>query len=304
MLLVSSTSVAEEAEQQTDTEQTEMDGDADALELARQRAIKRKKQQINGYQAYTVAGQEIDGTYLEEVTGDKHGVVVFFHDNNQQLEAPAVVTPLRQRLPNYGWSTISFSMDYPEQETFFLSTSLENSSSTAEASTPEEEQKKVVMADGEDNPGTEDADTDIQSEALPPVSNEERVQAILSFIQAIDYPRIIFIGVGAGAEIAANIMAPLDTSIEALILIDAEDFNSHEEFEKIYKPIIDIYPEQTTAEVKSGLLKRKKITKLEPKSNYLSRVVVGANKGFYGFESRLTKIIRSILHKQFLAEQD
>ena len=308
LALASQNLVAEEAEQQVDSEQTDVDEAKAEVELAKKRALERKKMQIKGYQSFTVAGQEIEGTYLEEITGDKHGVIIFFHDNNQQLETPSVVTPLRQMLPLYGWSTISFAMDYPVNDNILLSTSSDESdSSTDQIALPEveAESKKVVMADDEAvKQNKEESDDSTTSGELPPVSNEERVRTIISFIKAKDYSRIIFVGHGEGAEIAANIMAPLDTGIDALILIDADDFELYEAFEKIFKLIVDIYPEQMSDSVKQGVLKRKKITKLEEKTVYMSRVVLGANKLFYGFESRLAKVIRSILNKQFLAEND
>jgi hypothetical protein len=46
------------------------------------------------------------------------------------------------------------------------------------------------------------------------------------------------------------------------------------------------------------------MAKLNPKTIYMAREVIGANYLFYGFEARLAKIIRSILHKQFLAENE
>jgi hypothetical protein len=308
LALVSQIGHAEEAETETEQEQTNSDTDNDLLKAAQEQAFERKKMQIPGFQAFTVAGQEIDGTYLEEITGEKHGVVIFFHDNNQQLETPNVVTPLRQMLPEYGWSTISFAMDYPVENSILLSPSNEpedegematdeGEAVTEEAAETKPETNEVVMAEDVEKETSE-------KPALPPVSNEERVQAIISFVQAKDYPRIIFIGHGEGAEIAASIMAPLDTGIDALLLVDANDFVSYEAYEKIFKPVIDIYPQQASDLVKLGVQKRKKMAKLNPKTLYLSREVVGANFLFYGFETRLAKIIRSILHKQFLAENE
>jgi hypothetical protein len=308
LALVSQIGIAEEAETEIEQEQTNSDADNDLLKAAQERALERKKMQIPGYQAFTVAGQEIDGTYLEEITGEKHGIVIFFHDNNQQLETPSVVTPLRQMLPEYGWSTISFAMDYLVENSILLSASTAPEAE-AELATDEGETASEEVADTNANANEVVMADDVETEepeqpTLPPVSNEERVQAIISFVQAKDYSRIVFIGHGEGAEIAATIMAPLDTGIDALLLVDANDFVSYEAYEKIFKPVIDIYPQQASDRVKLGVQKRKKMAKLNPKTIYMAREVIGANYLFYGFEARLAKIIRSILHKQFLAENE
>jgi hypothetical protein len=40
----------------------------------------RQTSPVLGYQALSVAGQDIDSAYREETLGERHGVVVFFHD--------------------------------------------------------------------------------------------------------------------------------------------------------------------------------------------------------------------------------
>ena len=69
----------------------------------------RQTQPIAGLQALTVAGQEIDATFLEETLGEQHGVVVLFHDQGEELESLGVITPLRHELLQYGWSTLTLS---------------------------------------------------------------------------------------------------------------------------------------------------------------------------------------------------
>jgi len=40
----------------------------------------RQTSPVLGYQALSVAGQDIDSAYSEETLGERHAVVVFFHD--------------------------------------------------------------------------------------------------------------------------------------------------------------------------------------------------------------------------------
>jgi len=306
LMLVSYSISAEEEETQAAETPPSVDTDAAIIEQAKQRALARKKQQIQGYQPITVTGQEIDATYLEETSGDQFGVIVFFNNKTQALETPTVIRTLRQALPQYGWSTISFAMDYPLEDNILLSPSLEAVSDPSEG-TPAEETaveetppKEVVMADD-----VEQTEADEPTpELLPPVSNSERIEAIISFIKAKDYPRTIFVALGEGGEIAADIMAPLSSDIDALILLESDSFSSTEQFETIFKPIVDIYAQHGKGSVKKAIKHRKKIMKVNEMLNYSVRSLSAADTRFLGAEQRLTQMIRSWLYKQFLAEQD
>ena len=67
---------------------------------------------VGGYQPLTVAGQEIEATFLEETLGEEHGIIVFLHDQGDSFENKAI-TPLRHRLIEYGWSTLTIALNYP-----------------------------------------------------------------------------------------------------------------------------------------------------------------------------------------------
>jgi hypothetical protein len=298
--LASNHAAAEGESVETEQDSTVVDLDAAEIEKAKQEELARKKQQIPGYQPITVAGQEIDATYLEETSGDQHGVIVFFNDKTQLLESSPIIRTLRQSLPQYGWSTISFAMDYSFEDNILLSPSLENIDETiAETPTEETAPKEVVMEEEADQSTAEP-----EPEALPPVSNTERIEAIISFIKSKDYARTIFFGLGDGGEIAANIMAPLNSDINALVLLEAGPFSSYEQFEKIFKPIVDIHAEYGKPEVKQAIKQRKKIMKVNEGMHYSVRSVSATNTTFLGAEERLTRMIRGWLYKQFLAEKD
>ena len=111
-------------------EDTEMAEQADAVETKSKTSMRRQTSPVVGYQALSVAGQAIDATYLEETFGERHGAIVFFHDQGEQFESPGVITPLRHQLAEYGWSTLTLSLDLPFEPKVMLSTSL-NSEMTA-----------------------------------------------------------------------------------------------------------------------------------------------------------------------------
>ena len=54
---------------------------------------------------------------------------------------------------------------------------------------------------------------------LPAISNEQRIDAAIALLQAKDIERIIFIGHGAGGNLAVEILDNETTPIQALILV-------------------------------------------------------------------------------------
>lgn len=56
-------------------------------------------------------GGKIPAIYMEETTGVKQGAVVIVHDLDMNPDWPEIITPLRTRLPESGWTTLSISPD-------------------------------------------------------------------------------------------------------------------------------------------------------------------------------------------------
>lgn len=72
----------------------------------------RQIQPIDGFEPLTIAGQQINAAFLEETLGEPHGAIILFHDQGEALESWGVVTPLRHEMLQYGWSTLSLTLDY------------------------------------------------------------------------------------------------------------------------------------------------------------------------------------------------
>lgn len=53
--------------------------------------------------------------YREEQTLQAEGAVVLIHSSNSHADAPAVIQPLRTRLPIYGWKTLSIQLPAPSR---------------------------------------------------------------------------------------------------------------------------------------------------------------------------------------------
>lgn len=56
--------------------------------------------------------EDFYGLYLPEATGSPQGAVLILHDNQQHGHWPELIAPIRESLPQYGWTT--FSIELPE----------------------------------------------------------------------------------------------------------------------------------------------------------------------------------------------
>jgi predicted alpha/beta hydrolase family esterase len=258
-----------------------------------------------GFQPLTVAGQKIDATYLEETRGDYYGVIVFLHDQGEQFENQ-VISPLRQTFPEYGWSTLTLVLDYPFEPKIYLSgseietsdnkTNEKDSDKPAEPKTaePEKKQEKTVDSAAEDKPKAETV--------LPAVSNIERVQAALEFVKSKDIEKIIFVGHGAGGNLAIELLETLSEDVSALVLIGTSEIEADQVFETLEFPILDIIGSNDHDDVKPAAMHRKKLMKQVGNSLYAVREIQGADHVFYGMQPQLTLTLRSWLNKHFVEQ--
>lgn len=254
----------------------------------------RQEAVLKGFQPLTVAGQEIDATYLEETLGDNHGVIVFLHDQGDQLENE-VVTPLRQTFPEYGWSTLTLALYYPYKAKIYLATDEE----TAQEDEKAEESEKVA-AEEETQTTAEDKSAD--KPVLPPVANIARMQAALEFVQSKNIKRIIFVGHGAGGDLAIELLEKLTIEVSALVLIGTAQLTTDQVFETLKFPILDIIGSNDDDDVKPAAKHRKKLMKQAGNNHYDLREVTGADHVFYGLQPQLNITLRSWLNKYFVEE--
>ncbi len=234
---------------------------------------------VEGYQALTVAGQEVDATYLEETLGQRHGAIILFHDQGEQFESYGVITPLRHQMPQYGWSTLSLALDFPSESNILLSGSEGQESSAEESESSESKQ------------------------ALPNISNQQRVETALALLQAKDIKRIIFLGHGRGGGEAINIMSTISTPIFGLVLVSTSALPAKEEFVAMGQPILDIYGAQDMASVAKAVKDRKIAMKRAANTNYSERKIDGADHDFDGLQPVLISTIHGWLRTTFLKQE-
>lgn len=244
---------------------------------------------IKGYQPLTVAGQEIEATYLEETLGERYGAIVFLHDHARELEDQGVVTPLRHQMPQYGWSTLTLALNYPFEPAILLSPTVEDASEAGSA-----------------EPATEEKEGDDEQQdklLLPPISNIQRLDAAIAFLRAKEIDRIIYVGHGTGGNLAVELLDTETTPIQALILVGTPKLKMNEVFKTFKHPILDLYGDNDLDGVAEAVQQRKVIMKRTGNGQYAIREISGADHFFTGLETILVNSLRGWLRSTFLNDK-
>ena len=264
----------------------------------------RQIQPITGFQTLTVAGQDIDGTFLEETLGEPHGAIVLLHDQGEDLESRGIVTPLRHEMLQYGWSTLSVTLDYPFTPNILLAIEPETDASSATAASAKDEAtpEETAPPANTELATTDEAKKD-EPPLLPPIANKQRIEAAVEFLKAKGIKRIIFLGHGTGGIVAIESLSTITTPISALILVGTPKLANNDEFKTFNQPILDIYGDQDMEGVSAAVMDRKVVMKRSDNIRYTSREIIGANHVFYGLEPMLISTVRGWLHATFVKQE-
>jgi hypothetical protein len=261
-------------------------------------SMMRQISPVTGYQPLSVAGQNIDAAYMEENLGERHGAIVFFHDQGEAFESNGVITPLRHSLAEHGWSTLTLSFNLPFEPNVMLSASLEEKeASSADGMSDSEEQDEG----GSGAQATEETSGDVKT-VLPPVPNLDRVEAGLAMLQAKGIDRVIFLGHGKGAELAIELLESQTFSVAGLILVGLPEIEVDDDFKGLEIPVLEVYGELGLLGVDKAVNQRRAIMKRVAKTNYDVRRILGANHVFYGLEPMLLMTVRSWLKATFVQQ--
>ena len=289
-------------ESSIETGLVEIDG---AAETDSKSSMMRQISPVAGYQALSVAGQDIDAAYLEESLGERHGAIVLFHDQGEAFES-SLITPLRHQLAEHGWSTLTLTFDLPFEPNVMLSASLDKEAMSAEG----DETDDVDASDEEaEAQATEDANGDVNDDVidnsamkadLPPVPNLERIEAALAMLQAKGIKQVLFLGHGNDAEVAIDLLDSQTLPVEGLILVGLSDVDVDDDFKGLKIPVLEVYGTQDLPGVAMAIKQRKSSMKRVAKPNYTIRQILGANHVFYGLEPMLLMTVRSWLKATFI----
>lgn len=279
------------------------EGEGEPIEMLESDSDTRMLRQVTtvkGYQPLSVAGQDIEATYLEETLGERHGAIVFLHDQGEQFESYGVVTPLRHSLPAYGWSTLTLAFHYPFDANILLVDELE----PKELEPTEDQSSEVQQEEKETAIDTENEIAETESNSLPIVSNQERIQAALALLQSKGVERIVFLGHGAGGDLAIELLDTIKTPISALVLVGATAMPKSDVFKEFNFPILDVYGANDLDNVPEAVAHRKVLMKRNDNTRYEVRRISGADHVFSGLTPTLTVTISSWLRKKFVEQAD
>lgn len=276
----------------------------------------RHESTVVGYQALDVAGQKIDATFTEETLGTQYGGVILLHDVGEEFDSAGVISSLRHSLPEHGWSTLTLALDYPFEPSLYLieepsdqvSPDVEGAATEMSAEANEEQAVEPKVSELEQTQSDDKLEDNNESKsdekaALPPVSNEQRVSAALSFIEAKSIERVILLGYGGGGELAISLLGSI-SSIEGLVLVGATSPDDITNLIEAQNPILDLLGERDFTLVQEAAKKRKVMMKRNGNLAYQQRKVSGANHQFLGLEPTLTATINGWLLKQYIEQDD
>ncbi len=227
---------------------------------------------VDGFQPLTVMDTEVDAAFLEQTESERRGAILLFHDQGNQFESPGVITPLRHYLPEFGWSTMTLSYEFPSEVTIMLSPSL-------------------------DDVGKSDGVTVKEESTLTTVSNEQRFVAAIEYLKAKNIKQLIFLGHGQGGKLAINLIEKSSLPVAGLVLVGVPAVDSNK-LEQLRIPVLDVVGNDDLRGVKPSAKKRHTAFENKQQSHAL-REIIGAGHHFYGFESMLKKIIRGWLKTHF-----
>jgi len=275
--------------------------DIKTADVTTDKTMLREIAHVDGYQALTVAGQKIDAAYLDETLGERYGAVILLHDQSEKFDSYGVITTLRHQLPQNGWATLSLDLQYPYTANIYLATEQPPSDASV-ASASKVEVKQKTKTDDTSKAGEKTTENKAK---LPPVSNQQRLEAAVKFLQAKAIKPIIFLGHGKGGSVAIKALDTMTTPVSALILIETSALEPPIEniLNTFKQPILDVVGENDTDDV-LAVRHRKTLMKRAGNSRYTYRKISGADYGFSGLEPTLTAITNGWLRKNFIEQGD
>jgi len=136
---------------------------------------------------YEQREDSVSGLYLPENTGNPQGGVLILHDIAQHAHWPFSVAPLREYLPDYGWSTLSlFFQDYiaiprpkdpklDDEDNQEENTVEEEQAVTEEQETVEQQEEVVPAQEPQEDQNFADENTD--EEQVADETSQDNVEA-------------------------------------------------------------------------------------------------------------------------------
>lgn len=252
------------------------------------------------------------------------GVAIVIPGAGESSNWPKTIAPLREKLPDSGWSTLSLTLpDPPSQVLTHPAASEPQAEANTETNSPEQPPSAAASeSDKAPEPAqasseTEEVATPADANATPePATKEEpapieygalikaRLQAALAFAQEQKAPRIVLIGHGLSAYWASEFVQTLDSSAQPavdLILIAAQEPEHNatplaELLPKLKVAIADFYYKDRSSDRQQALLRKQ--AEQRNKEARFTQVALKAQPGNLAIEQeQLYRRVRGWLEK-------
>lgn len=193
-------------------------------ERSQAEALALQERLPQGEQQQLTAGEEsFLALWLPANQGEAQGVVILLPGAGATADWPQAIGPLRSKLPNAGWHSLSLTLPDPlpaaEQNTGD-SSAAPNSAAATDAAAPSAAPAQAPATPAE--PSSEPATADETPEHYA-ARVLARVQAAIAFAQQHKPTSIVLLGHGTGGYWAARYLSEhSDSPIKNLILIDPE----------------------------------------------------------------------------------
>ncbi|MBT8769141.1 alpha/beta hydrolase family protein [Metapseudomonas boanensis] len=172
--------------------------------------------------------------------GEPEGLVILLPGDGENADWPLAVGPLRRKLPDAGWSTLSLSLPDPKGDEPpprpEKPSKIDRSEPVVSAEKAAEDGPSTTEQAGSAEPNTDPAPPALSTEGIRKAHSTRvsaRIQAALTFARQSKPTTIVFLGHGTGAYWAAQYLAVEEpTDIRNLLLVDAQQPAG-------YDPILD-----------------------------------------------------------------
>lgn len=193
------------------------------------------------------SGQRFQALFIPAAGKKQQGAVLLLADSGQHPDWPGPVKTIRQRLPEYGWATLSFALPATPEKA--------DPADVSDTQTP--------PAVSDNNPVTErvtptDAGTTTQApdptpadKALQVTQTQNHLQACLDYLKQQGLYNIVVLGVGDGAQISAEILKTQpDNTVAGFIalapwsLLEQDQTEIAETFTDLPMAVMELLPSQ------------------------------------------------------------
>ncbi len=149
-----------------------------------------------------VGGQRFSALFIPASGKKQQGAVLLLADSGQHPDWPGPIKNVRQRLPEYGWATLSFALSAAPDK----ADSADASGAQTPPATPDNNPVNSGVTPTGAGTTAQTPNPSPVDRALQITQTQARLQACLDYLKQQGLYNIVVLGVGDGAQISAEIL--------------------------------------------------------------------------------------------------